>query len=186
MNDVDFRGAAIDIEDTALWDVRRCCLMAARREELMPLRYFEDAVTQTLRTLHRIALESLWDELQKHDLGKRTLRAMIAECKPARMVMFEPDDLRRASITFWEALRDEDKVVREALAAYDYGTVAAHLSQLSATLDRKVVQRLVYINCPRQNVVEEVVATISKCTTNELKVGDPPNGGGGGPVAAAV
>ncbi|GLI66078.1 hypothetical protein VaNZ11_009797 [Volvox africanus] len=170
MNEQDFLSATVDMEDTALWDVRRIALQAARRDDATPVRYFEDAVTENLRLLHRLSQESLWDELQKHELGKRTLRALAAEYKPARMVAFEPDDLRKASIRFWEALRTEDEGVREALAAYDYGAVVEQLAKLSVTLDREVLRRLVYINCPRQNVVEEVVGTIQLCTTNELKM----------------
>ncbi|GLC34054.1 hypothetical protein PLESTB_000832300 [Pleodorina starrii] len=170
MNEVDFRPATAGMEDTALWDVRRMALLAARRDDATPVRYFEDAVTEAMRSLHRLSQESLWDELQKHELGKRTLRALAAEYKPARMVAFEPDDLRRASVRFWEALRTEDEPLRDALAAYDYEAACGLLSKLSGTLDREVVQRLVYINCPRQNVVEEVVGTIQRCSTNELKM----------------
>ncbi|GIL45289.1 hypothetical protein Vafri_2449 [Volvox africanus] len=170
MNEQDFLSATVDMEDTALWDVRRIALQAARRDDATPVRYFEDAITENLRLLHRLSQESLWDELQKHELGKRTLRALAAEYKPARMVAFEPDDLRKASIRFWEALRTEDEGVREALGAHDYGAVVEQLAKLSGTLDREVLRRLVYINCPRQNVVEEVVGTIQLCTTNELKM----------------
>lgn len=170
MNEEDFRAATTDMEDTALWDVRRIALLAARKDSSTPVRYYEDAVTESLRSLHRLTQEALWDELQKYDLGKRTLRALAAEYKPARMVAFEPDDLRKASVRFWEALCTDDEAIREALAAYDYPAVSELLGKLSGVLAREVVARLVYINCPRMHVVEEVVGTIASCTTNELKV----------------
>ncbi|EFJ53043.1 hypothetical protein VOLCADRAFT_102660 [Volvox carteri f. nagariensis] len=79
MNEADFRAATADMGDTALWDVRRVALQSARRDDATPVRYFEDAVTEALRSLHRISQECLWDELQKHELGKRTLRSLAAE-----------------------------------------------------------------------------------------------------------
>ncbi|GLC50007.1 hypothetical protein PLESTB_000332400 [Pleodorina starrii] len=170
MNADHFRAAAADMEDTALWDVLHMALLACRRDESTPVRYFEDAVTEALRSLHHRTQEALWDELQKHELGKRTLRALAAEYKPARMVAFEPDDLRRASLRFWEALQAEDKALRDALAAYDYEAASGLLSKLSATLAREVVGRLVYINCPRANVLEAAVGTIQLCSVNELKM----------------
>ncbi|GLC46491.1 hypothetical protein PLESTB_000332300 [Pleodorina starrii] len=171
MNADHFRAAAADMDDTALWDVLHMALLACRRDDSTPaVRYFEDAVTEALRSLHHRTQEALWDELQKHELGKRTLRALAAEYKPARMVAFEPDDLRRASLRFWEALQVEDKALRDALAAYDYEAASGLLSKLSATLAREVVGRLVYINCPRANVLEAAVGTIQLCSVNELKM----------------